>query len=161
MNPESSSAPATVLQALARHRIWSQLEPAVLATLAPQWEQTEANVGTSLRPQGQLHNRTGLILDGMVDLHDPDLDIAVHLQPGDMFGFGATPEQHLSTWQATAASDCRIAWLDAETVAALCREHLILASHSFAEHILFHMNGSLSQLRFAGHDVLQRIERMQ
>ncbi|MBH1977856.1 MAG: CBS domain-containing protein [Comamonadaceae bacterium] len=127
MNPESSSAPATVLQALARHRIWSQLEPAVLTTLAPQWEQTEANVGTSLRPQGQLHNRTGLILDGMVDLHDPDLDIAVHLQPGDMFGFGATPEQHLSTWQATAASDCRIAWLDAETVAALCREHGALA----------------------------------
>ncbi len=127
MNPESSPAPATVLQALAQHRAWSQLDPAALAALAPHWEQTQANVGAPLLPQGRLHNRTGLILDGMVDLHDPDLDIAVHLQPGDMFGFGATPAQHLTTWQATAASDCRMAWLDADTVTKLCREHGALA----------------------------------
>ncbi|HRA14897.1 MAG TPA: putative nucleotidyltransferase substrate binding domain-containing protein [Giesbergeria sp.] len=127
MNPESSPAPATVLQALAQHRAWSQLDPATLAALAPRWEQTQANVGAPLLPQGRLHNRTGLILDGMVDLHDPDLDIAVHLQPGDMFGFGATPAQHLTTWQATAASDCRMAWLDADIVTKLCREHGALA----------------------------------
>ena len=48
-------------------------------------------------------------------------------QAGDMFGFGATPTQHLTTWQATAASDCHIAWLDAETVTSLCREHGALA----------------------------------
>ena len=114
MNPEQKT-PATVLQALTRHRVWSQLDPATLAALAPRWEQTQADVGSPLLPQGRLHSRTGLILGGTVDLHDPDLDMAVHLQAGDMFGFGATPTQHLTTWQATAASDCRIAWLDAQT----------------------------------------------
>ena len=43
----------------------------------------------------------------------------------------------------------------------MCREYLVLASHGFAEHILFDMDGGLSQLRFAGHDVLQRVERME
>ena len=126
MNPEQKT-PATVLQALTRHRVWSQLDPATLAALAPRWEQTQADVGSPLLPQGRLHSRTGLILGGTVDLHDPDLDMAVHLQAGDMFGFGATPTQHLTTWQATAASDCRIAWLDAQTVTSLCREHGALA----------------------------------
>ena len=126
MNPEQKT-PATVLQALTRHRVWSQLDPATLAALAPRWEQTQADVGSPLLPQGRLHSRTGLILGGTVDLHDPDLDMAVQLQAGDMFGFGATPTQHLTTWQATAASDCRIAWLDAQTVTSLCREHGALA----------------------------------
>ena len=84
-------------------------------------------MGTTLLPQGRLHSRTGLIVSGAVDLHDPDLDMAVHLQPGDMFGFGATPAQHLTTWQATAAADSHIAWLAPDTVTALCRDHGALA----------------------------------
>lgn len=126
MNPETQ-APASVLPALTRHRVWNQLDPATLAALAPQWQLETADVGTPLLPQGRLHSRTGLILSGAVDLHDPDLDMAVHLQPGEMFGFGATPAQHLTTWQATAAADCSIAWLAPETVSALCRDHSALA----------------------------------
>ena len=126
MNPENQ-APASVLPALTRHRVWNQLDAATLADLAPQWQVEAADVGTPLLPQGRLHSRTGLILSGAVDLHDPDLDMAVHLQPGEMFGFGATPVQHLTTWQATAAADCSIAWLAPETVSALCRDHSALA----------------------------------
>ena len=126
MNPETQ-APASVLPALTRHRVWNQLDPATLAALAPQWQLETADVGTPLLPQGRLHSRTGLILSGAVDLHDPDLDMAVHLQPGEMFGFGATPAQHLTTWQATAAADCSIAWLAPDTVSALCRDHSALA----------------------------------
>ena len=58
MNPEQKT-PATVLQALTRHRVWSQLDPATLAALAPRWEQTQADVGSPLLPQGRLHSRTG------------------------------------------------------------------------------------------------------
>ena len=126
MNPETQ-APASVLPALTRHRVWNQLDPATLAALAPQWQLETADVGTPVLPQGRLHSRTGLILSGAVDLHDPDLDMAVHLQPGEMFGFGATPAQHLTTWQATAAADCSIAWLAPDTVSALCRDHSALA----------------------------------
>ncbi|MFN4117607.1 putative nucleotidyltransferase substrate binding domain-containing protein [Acidovorax sp.] len=118
---------ATLQTALASHRVWSQLDAATLEALAPQWQMEASDVGTTLLPQGRLHSRTGLIVSGAVDLHDPDLDMAVHLLPGDMFGFGATPAQHLTTWQATAAADSHIAWLDADTVAALCRDHGALA----------------------------------
>ena len=45
MNPEQKT-PATVLQALTRHRVWSQLDLATLAALAPRWEQTQADVGS-------------------------------------------------------------------------------------------------------------------
>lgn len=110
MNPAPHTL-ATLQAALASHRVWSQLDAATLDTLAPQWRLEASDVGTTLLPQGRLHSRTGLIVSGAVDLHDPDLDMAVHLQPGDMFGFGATPAQHLTTWQATAAADSHIAWL--------------------------------------------------
>ena len=126
MNPETPTT-TSVLPALTSHRVWNQLDPAALAQMAPQWQLETAEVGTPLLPQGRLHSRTGLILSGAVDLHDPDLDMAVHLQAGEMFGFGATPAQHLTTWQATAATDCCIAWLAPETLSALCRDHSALA----------------------------------
>lgn len=126
MNPAPHTL-ATLQAALASHRVWSQLDAATLDTLAPQWRLEASDVGTTLLPQGRLHSRTGLIVSGAVDLHDPDLDMAVHLQPGDMFGFGATPAQHLTTWQATAAADSHIAWLAPDTVTALCRDHGALA----------------------------------
>lgn len=126
MNPAPHTL-ATLQAALASHRVWSQLDAATLDTLAPQWRLEGSDVGTTLLPQGRLHSRTGLIVSGAVDLHDPDLDMAVHLQPGDMFGFGATPAQHLTTWQATAAADSHIAWLAPDTVTALCRDHGALA----------------------------------
>ena len=68
MNPETQ-APASVLPALTRHRVWNQLDPAALAPLAPQWQLETAEVGTPLLPQGRLHSRTALILSGAVDLH--------------------------------------------------------------------------------------------
>src|SRR3990167_945890 len=45
MNPETQ-APASVLPALTRHRVWNQLDPATLAALAPQWQLETADVGT-------------------------------------------------------------------------------------------------------------------
>ena len=122
--PDSFSELRTLL---AGHPVWRQLEPFALEALASQWELQAVNEGDVLLPQGRLHSRLGLVVRGAVDLHDPDLEIAVHLQPGDLFGFGATPAQHLANWQATAASDGFIAWLGADAVAALCRENPALA----------------------------------
>ena len=123
----SQGTPSNFYALLASHRVWHQLEPLALAVLAPQWSLEGVNEGDVLLSQGQLQSRLGLVVYGTVDVHDPDLDIAVHLQAGDMFGFGATPAPHLTTWQATAASDGRVAWLSAQAVASLCREHAALA----------------------------------
>ena len=124
----SSPAPTSDLRdLLAVHRVWHALEPLALNAFASQWDLHAVNEGDVLLPQGHLHSRLGLVVRGAVDVHDPDLDIAVHLRPGDMFGFGATPAPHLANWQATAAADGVIAWLEADAVAGLCRENPALA----------------------------------
>lgn len=111
---------------LASHRIWGQLDA---KTLALQWQLETMEKGDSLLPQGRLHARLGLVVAGQVDLADQDLDIVVHLQPGEMFGSGATPSQHLNTWQATGAADGLVAWLAPAELQALCRDNAALGYH--------------------------------
>jgi CBS domain-containing protein len=74
-----------------------------------------------------LPSRLGLILSGSVRLSDPDLNLSVQLEAGDLFGFGATPAPQLATWQAVAATDCEVAWLPAQALAQLCTKHAQLA----------------------------------
>jgi len=77
--------------------------------------------------QGQLPSRLVLILSGAVRLSDPDLNLSVQLEAGDLFGFGATPTPQLATWQAVAAADCELAWLTAQDLEQLCAKHAQLA----------------------------------
>ena len=114
---------------LAGHRIWGQLDMGALQSLAAQWRVEPMRQGERLLAQGRLHSRLGLVVEGGVVLSDPDLDILVHLHPADMFGFGATPSQHLNTLQATVAAGGIVAWLEPAAVAALCRDHAALAYH--------------------------------
>ena len=114
---------------LAGHRIWGQLDTGALQSLAAQWRVEPMRQGERLLSQGRLHSRLGLVVEGGVDLSDPDLDILVHLHPSDMFGFGATPSQHLNTLQATVAADGVVAWLDTVAVVAVCRDHAALTYH--------------------------------
>ncbi len=128
MNSIPDHAPR--LQALlASHRVWGQLQASVQQSLASQWVLEPMDQGELLLSQGRLHSRLGLVVDGGVDLADPDLDIVVHLLPGDMFGFGATPAQHLNTLQARVATAGWVTWLEPSAVLALCREHGALAYH--------------------------------
>ncbi len=114
---------------LAHHRVWGTLDPTAQAALAHQWERQTTTEGAALLPQGRLQTRLGMVLTGAVDLHDPDLDHAVRLQRGELFGFGATPARHLTTWQATAATDGSIAWLAPAALLQLCQAHDALEYH--------------------------------
>ena len=125
---KSSPDPLSRLKVLlASHRVWGQLEAPALQVLASQWLLEPMEQGDLLLSQGRLHSRLGLVVAGGVDLADPDLDIVVHLHPGDMFGFGATPSQHLNTLQAKVAAPGLVAWLEISAVLALCRDHGALA----------------------------------
>ena len=104
---------------LAGHSAWSLLDASARAALAPQWQQRPMAPGEVLLPQGELHTRLGMVLAGSVTLRDPDLGHAVQLQRGQMFGFGATPERHLATWQAQAATGGAVAWLAPEVLQQL------------------------------------------
>ena len=128
MNPAPPSAD-DLLALLAGHSIWSTLDAAARAALAPQWERSKMAAGDMLLPQGQLPSRLGMVLAGTVELRDPDLGQAVRLQRGQLFGFGATPARHLTTWQATAATEGALAWLSPETLQLLCQAHEALEYH--------------------------------
>ena len=121
--PTAPPSPDDLAALLADHRVWGTLTAGEQAVLATQWEQQTSTEGAMLLPQGGLHTRLGMVLAGAIDLHDPDLDHGVRLQRGELFGFGATPARHLTTWQATAATDGAVAWLAPQVLLRLCQAH--------------------------------------
>lgn len=112
---------------LSNHRIWSLISEVDLQKITPLFQTEDIAGSTILLSQGQLHTRLGLILHGEVSLSDPDLGLKIRLHAGEMFGFGATPEHQLSTWQAKSITSCRIAWLQPQAVADACQQHGELA----------------------------------
>ncbi len=117
----------TLTTILAAHRVWGQLDESTRATLQTQFECEPMREGAMLLPSGQLSQRLGLILDGVVTLHDPELGLSVRLQAPDMFGLGVTPTLQLATWQAVAATEGQVAWLAPEALVTLCEAHAQLA----------------------------------
>ncbi|MCW2311854.1 putative nucleotidyltransferase substrate binding domain-containing protein [Rhodoferax antarcticus] len=105
---------------LAQHPVWQQLSAKHLHSLETQFSIQAAPSGTVLAAQGQLGSQLALVLHGEVQLDDPDLGLSVRLGAGQMLGYGATPARQLSTWQATAHTDCELAWLAPQLLQALC-----------------------------------------
>jgi len=126
--PREPIAPlATLATLLARHRVWGLIGAANHPALVPLFHCETLATPSIVLPQGQLHTRMGLILSGNISLIDPDLGIEIRLHAGEMFGFGATPQHQLTTWQAKAANSCHIAWLQPEVLTRLCQQHGELA----------------------------------
>jgi len=125
--PREIHPPKTLAHTLASHRVWSLISEADRVALEPSFQSESIDTATVVLAQGQLHTRLGLILGGEVNLIDPDLGLKIKLQPGEMFGFGATTQLQLTTWQAKASSRSVIAWLQPEVLIALCLRHGELA----------------------------------
>lgn len=121
MTDESPHA-APLSPDLASHPILGRLSDSDRVALLRQFEYVIVPTGEILLGQGQLHQRTGLILSGTVAMQDPDLGVSVQLHSGALFGFGATPLIPLESWQAIAVTDCRIAYLQPDTITALCQQ---------------------------------------
>ncbi|GAB4396930.1 MAG: DUF294 nucleotidyltransferase-like domain-containing protein [Rhodoferax sp.] len=117
-----SPAHRNLSQALAAQRVFSQLSQRQRDALLPQFSVENAVAQTLLVAQGQLHLRLGLILQGEVELRDPDLNLSVVLYPGDLLGWGATPPRALAAWQAMARSEVQIAWLAPQVLLPLCEK---------------------------------------
>ena len=125
--PATPKPPSLLNSHLSRQRIFTQLSSKSREALAGQFTLARATAGATLLAQGQLPERLGLILKGSVRLSDPDLNLSVQLEAGDLFGFGVTPTPQLATWQAVAAADCELAWLPAQALVQLCTKHTQLA----------------------------------
>jgi CBS domain-containing protein len=125
--PSTPKLPPLLNSHLSRQRVFAQLSSKSRDTLAGQFTLASATAGATLLAQGQMPERLGLILSGTVRLSDPDLNLSVQLEAGDLFGFGATPAPQLATWQAVAAADCELAWLPAQALTQLGSKHPQLA----------------------------------
>jgi len=125
--PRETKPAEPLATTLGSHRIWGLLNATDRAALLPLFACETLASSAIVMVQGQLHTRMGLILSGDLTLVDPDLGLKIRLHTGEMFGFGATPQHQLTTWQAKAASTCRIAWLQPEVLTSLCEQHGELA----------------------------------
>jgi CBS domain-containing protein len=125
--PTTSKNPPLLSSHLSRQRVFAQLSAKNRDALAGQFTLASATAGATLLAQGRLPDQLGLILSGTVRLSDPDLNLSVQLEAGDLFGFGATPAAHLATWQAVAAANCEVAWLPAGVLEQLCTKHAQLS----------------------------------
>ena len=105
---------------LAAQPAFSALDTQARESLAAQWQVSTMAAGDTLLAQGDLATRLGMVLSGAVDLQDADLERAVQLPSGTLFGFGATPARHLNSWRATAASDGAVAWLAPAALQQIC-----------------------------------------
>ena len=120
---EPDTAKLQLTAVLDKHRVWGQLGSTIRIDLGRLFTCEATKHATVLLAQGHLHDRMGLILRGEVGLADPDLERKVLLHTGEMFGFGATPPNQLTTWQAQAVGDCEIAWLAPQHLVELCQAH--------------------------------------
>lgn len=119
MNPAGPS-PSPLPALMAEHRIFGQLAGPARAALAGRWETARAATGALLVAPGQLGARLGWVIAGEVEMRDPDLGLAVRLAAGELFGAGATPPRPLRAWQASAASECEIAFLPLAALRQAC-----------------------------------------
>ncbi|GAB4216611.1 MAG: DUF294 nucleotidyltransferase-like domain-containing protein [Rhodoferax sp.] len=119
----NTTRPQAVTHALAQQRAFAPLSQKQRDALAQHCSVQSASEKTLLVAQGQLHQRLGLILQGDVQLLDPDLNLSVVLHPGDLMGWGATPPSALATWQAVALNAVEIAWMASDVLLPLCQKH--------------------------------------
>ena len=129
MSHPAAQAQPQIATLLETQAAFSALSAQARETLAAQWQASPMASGDTLLAAGELPTRLGMVLSGAVDLQDPDLDRAVTLKAGALFGFGATPWAHLSSWQATAAADGSVAWLAPAALQQLCAAQPELEYH--------------------------------
>lgn len=109
--------------ALARQRAFGLLDEQTRAALAQQLTLRRFRADEVIVETGQLHAKLGLILAGTAALRNVGDDVTVTLHAGELFGYGLAQPDEPALWMAAAASDCQVAFLQPNDVAALCRTH--------------------------------------
>jgi CBS domain-containing protein len=112
-----------VIEALASSRVWTSLDSAARAALAAYFALEVVEADALVLPQGCLESRMGFIVQGRLQLSDPDLALEVLLREGEVFGFGATPHAQLTSWQVHAVTGSVVAWLTPQDLATVCQSH--------------------------------------
>lgn len=86
-----SSPPPDLLGSLAQHRVWGLLSASVRQALVAQSQVLNLHTGDLVAAAGEWSAHLWLILQGRVDLKDPELAQTHTLLADESFGAGITP----------------------------------------------------------------------
>lgn len=103
-----SSSPLEWSDSLAQHRVWGLLSEANRQDLLAQSQVLDLHAGDLLAHAGQWSPHLWLILQGRVDLDDPELAHTHTLLAGEFLGAGVTPWTLQHSCKATATEDSRL-----------------------------------------------------
>jgi CBS domain-containing protein len=103
-----SSSPTDVSDSLAQHRVWGLLSASARQDLLAHSEVLDLHTGDLLTPAGQWSGHLWLILQGCVDLDDPELARTHTMLAGEFFGAGVTPWTLQQSCHVTCTQDSRL-----------------------------------------------------
>jgi CBS domain-containing protein len=103
-----SSSPTDDSDSLAQHRVWGLLSASARQDLLAQSEVLDLHAGDLLAQAGQWSAHLWLILQGRVDLDDPELVRTHTLLAGEFFGAGVTPWTLQQSCRVTCTQDSRL-----------------------------------------------------
>lgn len=103
-----SSSPTDGSDSLAQHRVWGLLSASARQDLLAQSEVLDLHAGDLLAQAGQWTAHLWLILQGRVDLDDPELARTHTLLAGEFFGAGVTPWTLQQSCRVTCTQDSRL-----------------------------------------------------
>ena len=121
-----SSSPLEWSDSLAQHRVWGLLSETNRQDLLAQSEVLDLHAGDLLAQAGQWSAHLWLILQGRVDLNDPELAHTHTLLAGESFGEGVTPWTLQHSCNATTTEDSRLLQVPEACLQALLAREPVL-----------------------------------
>jgi CBS domain-containing protein len=118
---------ATLLQAIQQQRALSLANQASVEMLAKRAEVFEVAASTLISPANQQHLYLHLVLEGKVQLEDPDHDIRIDLNPGELFGYGTRASAKGSSWGCTALTPTTLARWTPDVIDQIRHAHPAIA----------------------------------
>lgn len=120
-------AQLSLLTAIQTQRALSLASAETHQTLAERAEWVEVPAGGVLATAQQQHLHLQLVISGRVQLEDPDHDIRIELQPGELFGYGTRASAKGASWGCVALQPTTVARWQPELIDQVRIDHPAIA----------------------------------
>ena len=119
--------PSELLSIVQRQRALSLASPEAHLLLAERAQVFEVAADTVLATPQQQHLHLHLVVTGRVQLEDPDHDIRIDLQPGELFGYGTRASAKGASWSCTALEPTTVVRWTPDIIDQLRTDHPAIA----------------------------------
>ena len=124
MNPTDASQ---LRQAIHQQRALSLADEAALNWLTEQAQPIRLAAGHTVATPQQQHLYLHLVVQGEVELEDPDHDIRICLRAGELFGYGTRASAKGASWSSTVRTDALLARWTPAVIDQLRHDHPAIA----------------------------------